>query len=257
MLQDIDLQYSGGIPTFGGPVAAAAVAANGLTGATAATRYAGGTSSGAPASGTFASGDFVIDESGQVLVCVTAGSPGTWSTLTGPNHALPSSHGFKAWAYDPSFASTGSLGVSGTLYLSALYIERPVTVSTLWWAHTTAGSGATSGENFGALISSSGTILASAGADAKVTVANSTVSLAVGSTPLSPGWVWGALLWNATTPPTMVRTNGALVALNDANQSAASYRYATAGTGLTALPASITPSSNSQTGAASLWMAVS
>lgn len=54
----------------------------GLTGATAATRYVGGTTSGAPASGTFALGDFVIDQTGLVWVCTTAGSPGTWANAS-------------------------------------------------------------------------------------------------------------------------------------------------------------------------------
>lgn len=55
----------------------------GLTGATSATRYVGATSSGAPASGTFAVGDFVIDQTGAVYVCTVAGSPGTWTQAGG------------------------------------------------------------------------------------------------------------------------------------------------------------------------------
>lgn len=51
----------------------------GLPGATAPTRYAGGTASGSPATGTFAVGDFVIDETGSVWICTVAGSPGTWA----------------------------------------------------------------------------------------------------------------------------------------------------------------------------------
>ncbi len=50
----------------------------GLTGATAATRYVGGTASGAPVAGTFAVGDFVIDQTGKIWVCTVAGTPGTW-----------------------------------------------------------------------------------------------------------------------------------------------------------------------------------
>ena len=50
----------------------------GLTGATAATRYVGGTATGAPASGTFAVGDVSVAENGHVFVCTVAGSPGTW-----------------------------------------------------------------------------------------------------------------------------------------------------------------------------------
>jgi hypothetical protein len=55
----------------------------GLTGATAATRYVGATTSGAPASGTFAVGDFVITQDGSVYVCTAAGTPGTWTQLGG------------------------------------------------------------------------------------------------------------------------------------------------------------------------------
>ena len=53
----------------------------GLTGAEEATRYVGATTTGAPASGTFAVGDFVITHAGQVYVCTTAGSPGTWTQI--------------------------------------------------------------------------------------------------------------------------------------------------------------------------------
>lgn len=52
---------------------------HGPTGATAATRYAGGTTSGAPVSGTFSTGDYVIAQNGHVFVCTAGGSPGTWA----------------------------------------------------------------------------------------------------------------------------------------------------------------------------------
>jgi hypothetical protein len=55
----------------------------GLTGATAASRYVGATASGAPASGTFAEGDFVIDQTGKVWICTAAGSPGSWTAAAG------------------------------------------------------------------------------------------------------------------------------------------------------------------------------
>jgi hypothetical protein len=50
----------------------------GLPGATAATRYAGGTASGAPTTGTFAVGDIDIDQTGILWICTVAGTPGTW-----------------------------------------------------------------------------------------------------------------------------------------------------------------------------------
>lgn len=52
----------------------------GLVGATAATRYVGGTASGSPVSGTFSKGDFVIDQTGTLYICTVAGTPGTWAT---------------------------------------------------------------------------------------------------------------------------------------------------------------------------------
>lgn len=44
------------------------------------TRYVGGTASGAPASGTYVAGDFVVSHDGHIYICTVAGTPGTWST---------------------------------------------------------------------------------------------------------------------------------------------------------------------------------
>ena len=111
------------------------LAPTGLTGATAATRYAGATAAGAPASGTFAAGDFVIDQAGSVWVCTAAGTPGTWvqagskiaSVLTfGATSALAltwtgaGSFGFASLAKPVSGnanAIVGNVGASDTLRL--------------------------------------------------------------------------------------------------------------------------------------------
>jgi hypothetical protein len=69
--------------TWTGNQTAPAWIASGLTGATAASRYVGATASGAPASGTFAIGDFVIDQTAKIYVCTVAGSPGTWVQVGG------------------------------------------------------------------------------------------------------------------------------------------------------------------------------
>ena len=55
-----------------------AVSSGGLTGATTATRYVGGTAAAAPASGTFSTGDFVVTQSGLIFICTSGGTPGTW-----------------------------------------------------------------------------------------------------------------------------------------------------------------------------------
>ena len=57
--------------------------ATGVGNATTATRYVGGTANGAPTSGTFSVGDFIIDQTGKIWVCTTAGTPGTWQPVGG------------------------------------------------------------------------------------------------------------------------------------------------------------------------------
>lgn len=73
------LPLSGG--TLTGELVVPDLKVSGLTGATAASRYAGATTSGAPVSGTFAVGDWVADQSGALWVCTTAGTPGTWTKI--------------------------------------------------------------------------------------------------------------------------------------------------------------------------------
>lgn len=64
--------------TFLQNVTIPAVIVSGLTGAVTQTRWVGGTTGGAPATGTFAVGDVAVLTTGQILVCVTAGTSGTW-----------------------------------------------------------------------------------------------------------------------------------------------------------------------------------
>ena len=74
--------------TFTGEVVAPDFKTSGLTGATSATRYVGGTANGAPTSGTFAVGDFIVDQTGTIWVCTTAGTPGTWTTTISSHLSL-------------------------------------------------------------------------------------------------------------------------------------------------------------------------
>ena len=66
------------IGTVSGVGPQAFFAPTGLTGATAVSRYVGATINGAPTSGVFAVGDFVIDQTGNIWICTVSGSPGTW-----------------------------------------------------------------------------------------------------------------------------------------------------------------------------------
>lgn len=83
--------------TIGAPagdvVAETALGISGGTGANQATRYAGATTSGAPASGTFRKGDFVVARDGHLFVCTAAGSPGTWADVGTAGSAVSSVFG--------------------------------------------------------------------------------------------------------------------------------------------------------------------
>lgn len=48
------------------------------SGATAATRYVGGTVTGSPTAGIFVVGDFAVAQNGHIFVCTAGGTPGTW-----------------------------------------------------------------------------------------------------------------------------------------------------------------------------------
>ena len=67
--------------TFTGEVAGPDFNASGLTGATAGSRFVGATSSGAPTSGTFVKGDFIVDQYGKMWVCTASGTPGSWQSV--------------------------------------------------------------------------------------------------------------------------------------------------------------------------------
>lgn len=173
--------------------------------------------------------------------------------------ATPSAHNLLAWTYDPSHAVNNIQLTGGTIYLAKLHISRSASVTKLYWWMSVAGDTPTAGQNFGGLYSSAGTRLVTADADATVAASAGLQTLTVASTALTAGtFVWAALVFNATTRPTVQYASGATGALAVCNVglTAAAFRYATAGTSQTSLPASITPASNSGSLIAGPWMAV-
>jgi hypothetical protein len=118
-----------------------------LTGATAATRYVGGTASGAPATGTFAVGDFVIDQTGKVYVCTTAGSPGTWSQVGGSaavaEGRFKDSSGTVHYGVPGIELNTTNSTVTRTaakLYYEPMFVSTPITLDQLLIRVQTAGA---------------------------------------------------------------------------------------------------------------------
>lgn len=119
---------SGSTQTFTSAVAAPDFAPSGLTGATAASRYVGATASGAPASGTFAVGDVIVDQTGKLFVCTVAGTPGTWVAVGGTSaNAPPSGGGFGYPASVP--LATGSTNA----FASLIYVSTAYTTTSVGW----------------------------------------------------------------------------------------------------------------------------
>ena len=93
----------------------------GMAGATAGTRFVGGTSSGAPTIGSFLVGDFAVDQTGGMWICTASGSPGTWvrSGIYGNPAGLMSST-------SNSFANSTQTTITG---FSSSFLKGGVTFS--------------------------------------------------------------------------------------------------------------------------------
>lgn len=185
----------------------------------------------------------------QVQADSNTSSIGTQSTqisaLQSANTGLVSASGYGllGWTHDPVSVSTGQLLTNGTLYLSRINVGSAATATKLFWGINTAGVSPTAGQNFVGLYDSSGNRLASVGVDARITTTGLFTETI--SQPVAPGFYWVGILVNAGTAPQVYRSQSLNATLVNANLSAPTLRWATNGTGLTSLPATVTPASNS------------
>lgn len=170
---------------------------------------------------------------------------------------LPADNGYLVANFDPMISTVSSTATAGTLYLMKVFIRSPMTWTNVHFNINTVGSGSSTGSYVG-LYSPSGTLL-SGSADIGSVLTGSggghsvTLTTAQVLTPSTTSFVWVAFLCNLAT------TQAKLAAMasnagND-NLSTSAYRFAVNGTGLTSLPSSITPSSNSGSGAIMYFMA--
>lgn len=174
-------------------------------------------------------------------------------------HALgvrqPADHGLAAWTVDPATCANSSTLTLGTLYLQAVYIAQPVTVSNIWWGLGTAVTTPTAGQNFVGIWNSSGTLLQSAGVDAAAALTGINQT-AITATALAPGMYWLGILTNGATAGAMYRSGALSGTLANAGVTVAKNKpFVTNGTGLTAV-ATIVPASNTGSAIAN-FMAVS
>ncbi len=155
----------------------------------------------------------------------------------------PRDQGMVAWSLDPAEVRTGFLTVNGTVYLVGVKVARAADITKLFWSVSTAGATPTAGQNEVGLYNAAGVKLVSANVDAAVSSVGGK-STTVASTPVTPGLYWLGMVFNASTAPTIGIAGSVSASITSLGLSAAGYRFATNGTGATALPASITPGSN-------------
>lgn len=206
---------------------------------------------------------FAVDQTGLTGDLTLTGDQTVTGALDVDGYALgetsPDAQNLIAWTYDPTNAVNNIELTGGTVYLAKLHISRDAAITKLYWWMSVAGATPTAGQNFGGLYSSAGTRLATADADATVTATAGLQTLTIASTAVTAGsFVWAALVFNAATRPTIQYGSGATGAGTACNVglTAATYRYATAGTSQTSLPSSITPASNTASLIAGPWMAI-
>lgn len=175
---------------------------------------------------------------------------------------LPGDNTLLASAGDPFNAQANTTTVAGTLYLMKVPARNSsLLITNIWLGLITVGAGASTG-SFVGFYSSAGSLLSGS---ADIATSLTTTATAISNALTTPqtlaagsfGWI--ALLVNlASTQPTLAKGvgGGGGAGVVNVNLTAANYRFASNGTGLTSLPASITPASNTAV-AQDWWWGVS
>lgn len=194
-----------------------------------------------------------------VFVSGTASVGGVISTETLYQTDTPSRHSYIEWNYDPVVGGSGSQPTTGTIYVLKVSAQTGGTISNIIMTITSAtGVSLTSGQNFVGLYDSSGARIGIS-SDQTTSWATSglkTMALTASATIQAGNEYYVAMLCVGTTTPSFMRSGTNLTAPN-AGQSNALQRFSVNGTSQTALPASITLSSNTASGAATFWVALS
>ena len=183
----------------------------------------------------------------------------SWALNAPRGDILPTDQGLLEWNYDPAAANaTGTSLTNGSVFLQRIQVRAPMLITKVWAHLTNAAVTPTAGQSAVGLYNSAGTLLSGSG-DTGSTLSGSTGAISMSlSNPqnVGAGFYWVALLGNAATAAKLTASvNGAGNA--NVGLTAAGFRFCVNGTSQTSLPASITPSSNTATGAQTFWVGVS
>ena len=196
------------------------------------------------------------------ITSLANGAATTDGAAFGQIPVVSQSNGLLAWNCDlNAVGGTGVLAGAGVVYLLGLWLPNAITISNIWWYNSTVGAGPTAGECQVGIYSSTGAVggtstTAAAGTGIAVSGAAEVALLSPYSAPA--GLCWVGMVFQAGTLPTILRCNTSTNSIVNLGRTAATYRMATNGAGVTTgLPGSITPSSNSVTSSVNFWVGVS
>ena len=162
-------------------------------------------------------------------------------------------------SWDPALSPASTQLTAGVLYLVRLTArDDALTVSRLWWNVFTAGAGASRGTFTGLYDSNGARVATSSDIGSSLTSAGPVAATLTTPYKMYRGQaVWAAIVCNlATTQPFLAKGTGGQALAEVGNVPVTGARFATNGSGLTALPATITPSHNIFT-AQTLWAGAS
>lgn len=173
----------------------------------------------------------------------------TWRPLVaGAGAHTPVTQGLASWAYDPALCAATLATTNGTVYLVKLMVSADVTVTKIYWHVATVAVTPTASQSEVGLFSSAGTKLASTNVDADVLSVGTKTTTITGQALTAGSFVWVGMVFNAATPVGIARLTAVtgVATLSNIGLATAATRFATNGTGATALPSSVTPGSNTQ-----------
>lgn len=204
-----------------------------------------------PTTGTWVRGSIVWNRTptaGGTLgwICTTAGTPGTWASFGKSGSASwnsPATNSLVAANYDPIFANiTMPALTAGVLFLARIDIPAGGVITAVDALLGGAGTGLTTGQNFVGIYAyaAGGTLLAQSAdqSTAWASAGQKSAAMTVPTASLDPGSsIYVAILFNGTGSPLL---RGLAATASFVNVRVASLpRFATAGTTLTALPATL------------------
>jgi hypothetical protein len=204
----------------------------GLTGATAISRYVGATTSGAPTTGSFAKGDYIIAQSGAIWICTSTGTPGSWTQVGGSSTTLGATTVLTAsnatWSVPSGAtvlkitavggggggggggaASSGIAQTGGSGGSAGVWVTRIVNIGDVTLLAITIGSGGSAGSAGASGGGAGGNGVA--GGTTTITNANGTTAISVKGNPGGRGTGSGAssttnvisAAYGGSTPPTV------------------------------------------------------